>query len=412
MDQIAMLLRGRYESLTKSLREEMELAAERLEFERAAALRDRYLAIQALGEKQLVTAGTLADTDAVGYYQNENHACIVWLHITGGNLLDKDYELLPPQDDAQEAVSSLIKQFYLSRGAAPKQILLPMEIEDAEPFTELLLTQLSRRVHIRVPQRGESLQLVTLANQNAREECERITTKEERLRGALEQLCTMLSLPSVHRLEAYDISNTAGTDIVASMVVFEDGKPKKSDYKRFRIEDLTVQDDYASMRQTLHRRFAHYLAGDAGFSARPDALLIDGGAVHAEQVKCELAKMGISIPIFGMVKDNRHRTRALVTPERQEIGISTVPPVFALIGRIQEETHRFAITYHKSLQSKRLGVSQLDEIAGIGEKRKAVLLKQFKTLSAIRAASLAELQAYLPRDAANAVYSYFHKEKT
>lgn len=410
MEQAELLLRGKYDSLTRQLREEMERASENLEFERAAELRDRFRAIEALGEKQLVTAGTMADTDAVGYYQNENRACIAWLHFTDGNLLDKDYELLALPDDPQDALSAMVKQFYLSRRAAPKQILLPMEMEDATPFSELLLQELQKRVHIRVPQRGEGRQLVELANKNAREECERITTKEERLRGAVELLRSMLSLPSVHRLEAYDISNIAGTDIVASMTVFEDGKPKKSDYRRFKLEGMDDQDDYASMRQVLRRRFAHYLAGDSGFSERPDALLIDGGTVHAEQVRSELSAMGISLPIFGMVKDNRHRTRALVTPDGHEIGISATPAVFALIGRIQEETHRFAITYHKSLRSKRLRLSELNAIPGVGDKRKEALLKRFKTLSAIRAASLSDLQAVLPRDAAAAVYEHFHKE--
>ena len=211
-------------------------------------------------------------------------------------------------------------------------------------------------------------------------------------------------------MESYDISNISGTDIVASMVVFVDGKPKKSDYRHFKVEGLQDQDDYASMRQVLHRRFAHYLEQDKGFSDLPDLLLIDGGIQHALTVKRELEPMGIHVPIFGMVKDDRHRTRAMVTPEGQEISIIGQQSVFALIGSIQEETHRFAITYHRKLRSKRMKRSSLDQIPGIGEKRRALLLKQFKTISAIRQATLPELEQLLPKDAAMAVYQHFQEE--
>ncbi len=195
------------------------------------------------------------------------------------------------------------------------------------------------------------------------------------------------------------------------MVVFEDGKPLRSAYRHFKLEDLEDQDDYASMRQVLRRRFTHYLAQDKGFDAAPDLLLIDGGVNHAQTVLQELTPMGIHIPIFGMVKDDRHRTRALVTPEGEEIGISGKQSVFALIGRIQEETHRFAISYHRKLRGKRMKGSTLDKIPGIGEKRRTDLLKRFKTVSAIRNASLQELQGVLPRDAAMSVYQYFHEEE-
>lgn len=222
-------------------------------------------------------------------------------------------------------------------------------MDDAALFEELLLQELGKHVLIRTPQRGYGRRLVELAEKNAREEAERATSKAERLSGTLVLLQGMLGLREPpRRLEAYDISNIAGTDIVASMTVFEDGKPKKSDYKRFQVRGLTDQDDYASMRQVLCRRFRHYLDGDSGFAERPDALLIDGGAVHAETVRAALSEMGVFLPIFGMVKDNRHRTRALVTPDGQEISIQSNPAVFALIGRIQEETHRFAITYQRT----------------------------------------------------------------
>ena len=213
------------------------------------------------------------------------------------------------------------------------------------------------------------------------------------------------------RIESYDISNIAGTDIVASMVVFQDGKPAKSHYKKFKLEGMADQDDYGAMRQVLLRRFAHYKAGDKGFEETPDLLLIDGGITHACTAVEALESLGLRFPVFGMVKDDRHRTRALVTPAGQEIRIDNQQAVFALIGNIQEETHRFAITYHRQLRSKRLRYSELDAIPGIGPKRKQELLKQFKSLTAIGQATLPELERLLPKDAAAAVYAHFKKKE-
>ena len=412
MEQAKQLLEGKQKPLCEALRAQMEEASERLDFEHAALYRDRLRSIEALGQRQLVTAGSMADTDVIGWYETEAKACFAVLHFIGGNLMDKDYELLPLPEDREEALSSLVKQYYLARKAAPKRILLPFAMEDAELFSQLLQEQLEVKARISVPNRGDNKRLAELAYQNAKEEAERATTAAERLSGTLTLLQGMLCLPEYpRRLEAYDISNIAGTDIVASMTVFVNGKPKKSDYKRFKLENMEDQDDYASMRQVLCRRFCRYLDGDKGFEERPDALLIDGGAVHAQTVKEALSLMGVELPIFGMVKDNRHRTRALVTPEGAEIGIQTVPAVFALIGRIQEETHRFAITYHRQLRSRRVKGSQLDEIPGVGEKRRLALLKHFKSVTAIKAASVEELREAVPASTAQAVYEYFHKQE-
>ena len=412
MEQIQSLLTGNYKAVANELKQQMLTASEELAFERAAELRDRLNAIEALGQKQLVTAGRMADTDAVGYFQTEAKGCFVVLHYVSGNLIDKDYEIVPPSDTSEEAVSTLVKQYYLARGAAPRQILLPMEMEDAAPFEQLLEQNLGKKVRLRVPQRGDNTRLVELALRNAREEAERVTTKEEKLRGTVTVLQQMLGLDGpLHRMESYDISNISGTDIVASMVVFVDGRPARGSHKRFQLEGLEDQDDYASMRQVLRRRFTHYLAGDKGFDAMPDLLLIDGGVNHAKTVREELSAMGIQTPIFGMVKDDRHRTRALVTPDGEEISIAAKQSAFALIGTIQEETHRFAITYHRKLRSKRVQSSGLEKIPGIGPKRRADLLKRFKTVKAVREASLQELEAILPKDAANAVYSYFRQEE-
>ena len=410
MEQARQLLMGNFKQVASVIKEQMLTASEALEFELAANLRDRLLAVEALGQKQLVTAGSLADTDVIGYGETEAKACFTVLHFAGGNLLDKDYEVLPLPDDKSEAVSSLLKQYYLSRGLAPKHVLLPFDIEDAELFSELLEQQFGRRPKLRVPQRGDNVRLVELANKNAFEEAQRVTSREEQVSGTLTLLGKMLALEPPRRIESFDISNISGTDIVASMVVFQDGKPRKSDYKRFKLEGLENQDDYASMHQVVKRRFAHYKAGDKGFADAPDLLLIDGGVNHARVAVQALEELGLTMRVFGMVKDDRHRTRALVTPEGKEIAIDRNQAVFALIGNIQEETHRFAITYHRQLRSKRLRYSELDNIPGIGPKRKQELLKQFKSLTAIGQATLPELERILPRDAAAAVYHHFREK--
>ena len=408
MNQAKQLLQGNFKTVADEVRKEMLAAADHLEFELAAALRDRLLAVEALSQKQLVTAGSLADTDVIGYGETETKACFAVLHFSGGNLLDKDYEVFALPDDRIAAVSSLLKQYYLSRGFAPKVVLLPFKTEDAELFGALLEQNYGRKTKLKIPQRGENVRLVELANKNAFEEAERVTGKEEKISGTLTLLGKMLAMDPPARIESYDISNIAGTDIVASMVVFKDGKPAKSQYKKFKLEGLADQDDYGSMRQILLRRFSHYKAGDKGFEETPDLLLIDGGVNHARVAVEALEQLGLTFPVFGMVKDDRHRTRALVTPPGQEIRIDNQQAIFSFVGTIQEETHRFAITYHRKLRSKRLRYSELDAIPGIGPKRTQDLLKQFKSLTAIREATVADLERLLPKDAAAAVYAHFH----
>ena len=347
----------------------------------------------------------------IGYAQTEAKACFTVLHFSGGNLLDKDFTVLPIPDDREAAVSSLMKQYYLSRGVAPKVVLLPFPIEDSLLFSQLLEQQLGRKTSLKVPQRGDNVRLVELAVKNAFEEAQRVTSKEEKTSASLIRLGKILSMELPQRIESFDISNISGTDIVASMVVFQCGRPKKSDYKRFKVEGLSGQDDLASMEQVVRRRFLHYQAGDPGFAEAPSMLLIDGGANHAQAARQVLTQLGMSFPVFGMVKDDRHRTRALVTPDGQDIQIDHDPGVFSLVGNIQEETHRFAVTYHRQLRNKRLRYSELDQIEGIGPKRKQELLKTFKSLQGIGSATLPELERILPRDAAMAVYQHFQKKK-
>lgn len=409
MEQVRQLLSGNYKTVADEIRRQMLDASDQLNFELAAALRDRLHAVESLGKKQLVTAVGAADTDVIGYAESQSKACFSVLHFRDGNLIDKDYDIFPAPEEKEAAVSTLMKQYYLDRGFSPKVILLPFAIEDSELFAQLLSMEYGRKVFIRVPQRGENLSLVALANKNALEEVVLAADKAAHTNLTWEKLGTLLGVKSLKRVEAFDISNLSGTDIVASMVVYQEGKPRRSAYKRFKLKELTNQDDYASMEQVIRRRFQRYLDGDAGFQPAPDVLLIDGGSNHAKIAVDVLKQLDISIPVFGMVKDDRHRTRALVTCNGEEIRIDSQPSLFSLIGNIQEETHRFAISYNRKLRSRRLKYSELDNISGIGPKRKQELLKRFKSIAAIRTAKLDELERYLPKDAALAVYSHYHK---
>ncbi len=411
IEQARQLLIGNYKHVASQIKQQMLEMAENLNFELAASLRDRLKAVELLGQKQLVTAGSQADTDVIGYYQNETKACFTVLHYRDGNLVDKDYEILPPVDEPEAAVSSLITQFYLNRGYVPKTILMPFVLEDSELLEQLLEQKANRRPRLHVPQRGDNVRLIELASMNAKEEVERITSKEERSKGTLSLLGKMLGIATPNRIESYDISNISGTDIVGGMVVFVDGKPRKADYKRFLIRDLDDQDDYTAMHQIIMRRFTHMLNEDKGFETVPDLLLIDGGASHAQVALNTLKELGLSIPVFGMVKDDKHRTRALITNTGLEIRMDSQQSIFAFIGTIQEEVHRFAITYHRQLRSKRLHYSELDTIRGIGPKRKQDLLKHFKSITAIKNASMDDLLRILPMDAATSVYGHFHNKE-
>ncbi len=410
VEKVVQVLQGNYKNVTDNLMVEMGRASEALEFELAASIRDQIQAIQALNKKQFVTAGSLSEVDAIGYGETETKACFAVLHFRKGELIDKEFEILSA-GDRENAVSSLTVQYYLNRGFAPQNILLPFAFEDRTLVADLLHQQYQKKVSLRVPQRGESVRLVELACKNALEEAERITTKEERHSATMILLAKMLGVEHIHRVESYDVSNISGSDNVASMVVFMEGKPQKSQYKRFKIDLNGQQNDYDSMRQVIARRFINFLEGENGFADKPDVLLIDGGITHASAVLEVLNFLEIHIPVFGMVKDDRHRTRALVTPDGCEIRIDNQPSIFSLIGTIQEETHRFAIAYHRKLRSRRLKASELDNIPGIGPKRKQDLLKHFSSVAAIKTASVVELEHYLPKNTALAVYSYFHPKK-
>ena len=411
MNQAKELLSGNFNKVAEEIKRQMLACSEDLNFELAAQLRDRYKAILNLGQKQLVIAGKPADTDVIGYAETETKACFTVLHFYQGSLIDKDYQVFSLPDDREGAVSTLLNQYYQSRGYAPKRILLPFTLEDQAVIEEYISRENNKKVEIHTPKRGENVKLVALASKNAQEEAARITDKEEKAKGAVLLLGKILSIPTPDRIESFDISHIAGSDIVASMVVFDAGKPKRSAYKHFKLENMDNQDDYGAMRQVLTRRFRHYTQKDKGFEVTPDLLLIDGGQNHAAVAQEVLDTFSLSFPIFGMVKDDRHRTRALVTAEGQEIRIDSNQSIFSFIGNIQEETHRFAITFHRSLRSKRLRYSQLDSIGGVGPKRKQDLLKQFSSIKAISQASLMELERVVPKAVALSIYQHFHNKE-
>ena len=414
--QAAQMLEGKAKELLREMAGEMEAEAEALRFEQAAALRDRINAISALSKKQTVIAGLCADTDIWGLYRGAGKCCYAVLHMEEGNLAGRETELFtaPMEEGQEEMLSALTAQYYLPRAILPHEILLPFETEGyCENLSEVLTKRAGHKVWVHVPQRGEKAELRAMAQRNAAEEAERATTAEERVAHTLELLTKMLDLPAPpKRLESYDISNTGGSDIVASMVVYSGTRPLKSAYRRFRIKDLEGSpDDYASMREVLRRRLQRAADGDEKFLPLPDVFLIDGGVTHAQTALGVAEEFGVDAPIFGMVKDDRHRTRALVTPEGREIGIVGNQAVFSLIGQIQEETHRFAITYHHESHGKSALRSALDGIPGVGPKRREELRKKFGTIKAIREAEVEALAAVVPRPAAEAVWRHFHSKE-
>ena len=414
MAQATALLEGKLRAVTTQLTEQMNAAAEALDFETAAALRDRVRALSVLTKDQQVIAGICADTDVWGAYTSPARSGCAILHIEDGDLLARQTEVFPDAADSESTLlSAVVPQYYLTRQSLPREILLPAAIEDADALSALLTERSGHAVALRVPQRGQRRALLDIAHRNAREEVERITSDAERTGKTLEQLGTLAGLAEApRRLESYDISHTAGQDMVASMVVFADGRPLKRDYRRFQVKTLDHADDLRAMEEVLERRFRRYLEGDEHFAPLPDLLLMDGGQLQAEAACHVLERLGLTVPVLGMVKDDRHRTRALVTPQGQELGIQQSPPLFALVGRVQEEVHRFAITYHHEKHTKSALTSRLDGIPGVGDVRKKALLKHFKSVRAIEQAELLQLEAVLPKAAARAVYDHFHKEET
>ena len=412
IDQACQLLEGKSRQLLREMTAEMEAEAEALRFEQAAAIRDRINAIGALSKKQTVIAGLCADTDIWGLYRGAGKCCYAVLHMENGNLTGRETELFsaPIEEEEAEMLSALTAQYYLPRAVLPHEILLPVDTGECENLSEVLTRRAGHKVWVHVPQRGEKADLRDMAQRNAAEEAERATTAEERVAHTLSLLGSMLGLAQPpRRMESFDISNTGKSDIVASMVVYSGVRPLRSAYRRFRIKELQSHpDDYASMQEVLLRRLQRAADGDEKFLPLPDVFLIDGGETHAAAAQQVADQFGVTVPVFGMVKDDRHRTRALVTPQGREIGLTANPAVFSLIGRIQEETHRFAITYHHESHIRSTLRSALDDIPGVGPKRKEALRRALGSVKAIREADVETLAAIVPRPTAEAVYRHFH----
>lgn len=413
--QCQQVLEGKSEELSAQLQEQMEQAAEDMEFERAAVFRDRIRAIERLRQSRIAVVTGGADTDALAFALRGSRACIVRLSYRSGILVDRTSVLLDGLDegDAADALESFIQQYYTKLSWAPKLVCLSHELEEPELVEEYLTSLRGTKCALLFPQKGEKRREVQLALDNAALELAEAEDLEQRTGKTLQLLQQMLGLPEPpRRMESFDISNTMGSDPVASMVVFQNGKPLKSAYKKFKIKTAQGGDDYGSMAEVIGRRLDRALAGDESFLPLPDIFLIDGGAGQAQIALEQLRQRGLelAIPVYGMVKDDHHRTRALVTAEGQEFGIAATPAVFALLGRLQEEVHRFAIEYHRSLRGKRMRRSSLDGIPGLGEAREKKLLKRFGTVRAVAAASVDELSSVLPGPVAQAVYDHF-KEK-
>ena len=413
--QAIRVLEGDYEALAAQLERDMLQAAEQERFEQAAQLRDRMRAIQRAGQHQMVVASGFSDMDILAFVQCETKGCLVVLHYIAGNLYDKEYTMLDgtAEQDGAELLGDYLKQYYAMRGVVPGLVLISHPIEELDAVSEFLRSIAGKKVTLSVPQRGRRRELMDLARKNAREEIVRSETTGQRRQKSLELFGSMMGLPQMPTtFEAYDISNLAGTNTVGSMIVFENGQPKRSRYRRFRIESVADgQDDYKAMEEMLTRRLQRWKDGDEKFSPLPSVFMIDGGLGHVRIAKGVLERFGCETPVFGMVKDDHHRTRGLVAPDGREFSIATTPAVFALVGRMQEEVHRFAITYQRTLRQSQAVRSQLDRIPGIGEKRRTALLQTFKSLKRVREATIEELEAAVPHTAAQAVYDYFHSKQ-
>ena len=416
MAQCRQILEGKSEELTAQLKDQMERAAEDMAFEQAAVFRDRLRAIERLRQSRIAVVTGGADTDALAFALRGSRACIVRLSYRAGILVDRSAVLLDGLDagDAADALESCIQQYYAKLSWAPKLICLSHDLEAPETMEAYLTTLRGTKCSVLVPQKGEKRREVQLALDNAAIELAEAEDAEQRTGKTLQLLQQMLGLSQPpRRMESFDVSNTMGADPVASMVVFFNGKPLKSAYKKFKIKTASGGDDYGSIAEVIGRRLDRALAGDESFLPLPDLFLIDGGAGQAEVALEQLRQRGMeqTIPVYGMVKDDHHRTRALVTAEGQEFGISATPAVFALLGRLQEEVHRFAIEYHRTLRGKRMKRSSLDGIPGLGKSREKKLLQRFGTVRAVAAASVEELSAVLPEAVARAVYDHFKEKK-
>ncbi len=399
------------------LTERMEEAAENLEFEKAARYRDRVNAIRKIGQKQKVVMSRIEEQDVIAAAQGPEGVCFAVLRFTGGSLSDKEDFIIEEADALPSVRSEFLRRYYAIRERVPYQVTIDGEVEDRELLEDWLTEKAGgrRRVRIVLPQKGEQAQLIAMCRDNAAERIARQNGMSGRDAAALDELARLLGLsaPPV-RIESYDISNTGGSDNVAGMVVFENGRPLKAGYRKFKIKTVDGQDDYASMREVLSRRMEEYEAHkgeDKGFGTLPDLILLDGGKGHVAAVKPVVDRYGYAIPVFGMVKDSHHRTRAIAL-DGGEIAIGAKRSAFTLVSSIQEEVHRYAIAFHRQQRAKNSVGTTLTKIPGIGENRARLLLRHFGSLRAVREADADALAAVkgMTRPAAEAIVRYFEQQ--
>ena len=404
-------LNGNYAPILKELEEKMQQAAEEMEFEKAIEYRELLGSVKKIAQKQKITNSDMEDKDVIAMSKDREDAVVQVFFIRDGRLIGRDHFCLhiAADDKKEEILAAFVKQFYAGTPYIPREIMMQYEIGEAEVIESWLSERKGQKVHICVPKRGEKEKLVELAQKNAKmvldQDKERIRREEGRTIGAMKEIAGLLNLPEISRVEAYDISNISGFQTVGSMVVFEKGKPKRSDYRKFRIRGVQGADDYASMEEMLTRRLSHY-------ETYPDLIMMDGGRGQVNIALKVMDAVGVHVPVCGMVKDDHHRTRGIYF-NNVEIPIDRDSEGFRLVTRIQDEAHRFAIEYHRSLRSKEQVHSVLDDIKGIGPARRRALMKAFQTLDDLKAASEEELAQVEGMNSLSArqVYEFFHVAK-
>ena len=422
IDEVVRFLNGHYDLVLKELEEKMMAASDSLEFEKAIEYRELLTSVQKVAQKQKITDTAGVDRDIIAMASEGEDAVVQVFFIRSGRLIGRDHFYLKSaeNDTEGEILSSFIKQFYAGTPYIPAELMLPEEIEDQDIIEEWLTARRERRVHLRIPKKGTKEKLVELAQKNAqmvlKNDRERLKREEGRTIGAVKELEKILGLKGIIRMEAYDISNTNGFDSVGSMVVYEHGKPKRNDYRKFKIKTVQGPDDYASMNEVLTRRFGHGLreqqeeSETGGFQIFPDLIMMDGGRGQVNIALEVLEKLHLHIPVCGMVKDDNHRTRGLYF-NNTELPIDRNSECFRLITRIQDEAHRFAITFHRQLRSKGQVHSVLDDIPGVGPARRKDLMRCFENIDAIRNATVEELKELpsMNEKSAQEVYKFFHQ---
>lgn len=422
IDEVVRFLNGHYDLVLKELEEKMMAASDSLEFEKAIEYRELLTSVQKVAQKQKITDTAGDDRDIIAMASEGEDAVVQVFFIRSGRLIGRDHFYLKSaeNDTEGEILSSFIKQFYAGTPYIPAELMLPEEIEDQDIIEEWLTARRERRVHLRIPKKGTKEKLVELAQKNAqmvlKNDRERLKREEGRTIGAVKELEKILGLKGIIRMEAYDISNTNGFDSVGSMVVYEHGKPKRNDYRKFKIKTVQGPDDYASMNEVLTRRFGHGLreqqeeSETGGFQIFPDLIMMDGGRGQVNIALEVLEKLHLHIPVCGMVKDDNHRTRGLYF-NNTELPIDRNSECFRLITRIQDEAHRFAITFHRQLRSKGQVHSVLEDIPGVGPARRKDLMRCFENIDSIRNATVEELKELpsMNEKSAQEVYKFFHQ---